>query len=341
MSIMKSIFFVILFSIFLAGNAFATTELVVYTTTTSDVINRFDTGFKKAHPDIKIKWVRDSTGIIAARMLAEKDNPQADVVYPMAATVLLSMEDQDFFVPYKPEGQKNLNPLFTDRSDPVNWVGNYGWAAAVIYNKPEGKKRNISPPKTWKDLIKPEYKGQIVMPNPASSGTGYLMVTSWMQIWGEKEAWDYMDKLNENVVIYTHSGSKPGKMAASGEFTVGLTFPFRGAQLKEQGAPIDIILPEEGLGWEMQAIAIMKGTKKLDAAKKLVDWSITKEAAKIYSTAYSIYAYPGIKTSNPYFPPDVAGKIIDNDFAWAAKNRTRILEAWRARYEGKSEPKKK
>ena len=259
----------------------------------------------------------------------------------MAATVLLAMEDQGFFIPYKSAGQKKLNPLFTDRNDPVNWVGNYGWAAAVVYNKVEGKKGNIPAPVTWKDLIKPEYKDQIVMPNPASSGTGYLMVSSWMQLWGEKAAWDYMDKLHENIVIYTHSGSKPGRMAAAGEFAVGLTFPFRGAKLKSKGAPIDIILPEEGLGWEMQAIAIMKGTKKLEAAKKLVDWSITKDAADIYATGYSIYAYPGVKTSNKYFPPAVVDKMIDNDFVWAANNRLRIIKEWRARYETKSEPKKK
>ncbi|NIP96168.1 MAG: putative 2-aminoethylphosphonate ABC transporter substrate-binding protein, partial [Akkermansiaceae bacterium] len=74
----------------------------------------------------------------------------------------------------------------------------------------------------------PVYKGHVVMPNPASSGTGFLDVSSWMQIWDEQRAWDYMDKLHENISTYTHSGSKPCKLAAAGETTVGVSWPFRG-----------------------------------------------------------------------------------------------------------------
>ncbi|MEY2345300.1 ABC transporter substrate-binding protein [Proteus mirabilis] len=74
----------------------------------------------------------------------------------------------------------------------------------------------LSKPTSWQDLTKPEYKGKIVMPNPASSGTGFLDVSAWLQIFGEQEGWAYMDKLHQNIGQYVHSGSKPCKMAASG-----------------------------------------------------------------------------------------------------------------------------
>ena len=114
------------------------------------------------------------------------------------------------------------------------------------------------------------------MPNPASSGTGYLMVSAWLQMMGEEKGWAYMDALHQNIAAYTHSGSKPCKQAAAGEYTIGLSFEYRANKSKPDGAPIDIVLPSEGLGWDMEAAGIMATTKKADAAKKLLDWAVTQ-----------------------------------------------------------------
>jgi iron(III) transport system substrate-binding protein len=99
-------------------------------------------------------------------------------------------------------------------------------------------------------------------------------------------------------------------------------------------------VPEEGIGWEMQAVAILKGTKNLEAAKKFVDWAVTESAMEIYAHRYSVVAMP-VKTKKwDNFPPEVQTRMINNDFTWAAKNRSRIITEWRKRYDVKSEPKK-
>ena len=108
------------------------------------------------------------------------------------------------------------------------------------------------PTTSWKDLLKPEYKGMIVRPNQNSSGTGFLDVSSWLQFFGEAEGWKYMDALHENIASYTHSGSKPCKMAASGEAVMGISFAFRDAKEKAAGPPIEVIVPSEGAGWDME-----------------------------------------------------------------------------------------
>ncbi len=176
------------------------------------------------------------------------------------------------------------------------------------------------------------------MPNPNSSGTGFLDVSSWLQIWGEEEGWAFMDELHENIAWYTHSGSKPCRQAAAGEVPIGVSFAYRGAQLKQKGAPVEIIAPEEGVGWDMEAFAIVDGTDNLEAAKKLADWSVSEKANEIYSQAYAVVAMPGVAQEVEHFPPDIEEKMIDNDFAWAAKNRMSILDTWRERYGAKSEP---
>ncbi len=317
----------------------AETELTVYTAVEAEDLKRYAEAFNADHPDIKIKWVRDSTGIVTAKLLAEKDNPQADVIWGLAATSLLLLKTEGMLEPYAPAGVDKLDPKFVDKSNPPAWVGMDAWVASVCYNTVEAGKAGLTPPKTWKDLTKPEYKGHVIMPNPNSSGTGFLDVSSWLQMFGEEEGWKYMDGLHENIARYTHSGSKPCKLAAAGEIPIGVSFAFRGAKSKAAGAPLEIIVPEEGVGWDMEATAIVAGTSKLDAAKKLVDWSITKKANELYNSGYAVVAMPGVAKPVEHFPENLLEKMIDNDFEFAANNRAAILKEWAKRYDSKSEPK--
>jgi len=320
-------------------SALAATELTVYTAVEAEDLARYADQFNQDHPDIKIKWVRDSTGIVTAKLLAEKNNPQADVVWGLAATSLLLLKSEGMLEPYKPKGVGKLDKKFVDKGAVPSWVGMDAWVAAVCYNTVEAAKNNLSPPKTWTDLLKPMYKGHLIMPNPNSSGTGFLDVSSWLQMFGENGGWAFMDRLHENIARYTHSGSKPCKLAAAGEIPIGISFAFRGAKSKAKGAPIDIIVPEEGVGWDMEATAIVAGTDKLKAAQTLVDWSITKKANEMYNTGDAVVAYPGIAKPVKYFPDNLLEKMINNDFEFAANNRRAILGEWQSRYDSKSEPK--
>ncbi|MGE0282177.1 MAG: putative 2-aminoethylphosphonate ABC transporter substrate-binding protein [Rhizobiaceae bacterium] len=328
------------FSLALSVSAsYADTELTVYTAVEAVDLDRYKQTFEAANPGIKINWVRDSTGVMTAKLLAEKDNPQADVVWGLAATSLLLLKGEGMLEPYAPVGVEKLDPRFVDTTTPPSWTGMDAYVAALCFNTAEAAKFNIPAPKSWKDLTKPEYKGHVVMPNPNSSGTGFLDVSAWLQMFGEKDAWAFMDGLHENISAYTHSGSKPCKMAGAGETVIGVSFEFPGAKAKTAGAPIDIIFPEEGSGWEAEATAIIAGTANLEAAKKLVDFSVSKEANEMYNQGYAVLAYPGIAKPVENLPPNVADHMIKNDFEWAANNRKAILAEWAKRYDAKSEPK--
>ena len=286
----------------LLSSAVFAAELTVYTAVEAEDLKRYADAFNVDHPDIQINWVRDSTGIVTAKLLAEKDNPQADVIWGLAATSLLLMKSEGMLEAYAPKGVEELDPKFVDKSDPPAWTGMDAWVAAVCFNTVEGEKLGLSAPASWKDLTKPEYQGHVVMPNPNSSGTGFLDVSSWLQMFGEEGGWAFMDALHENIATYTHSGSKPCKLAAAGETVIGVSFAFRGAKSKADGAPIDIIVPEEGVGWDMEATAIVAGTDDLEAAQTLVDWSVTKKANELYNSGYAVVAYPGVAKPVEHFP---------------------------------------
>ncbi len=326
-------------SLGLAGTPASAESLTVYTAVEAEDLKKYAARFNEDYPDIQIKWVRDSTGIITAKLLAEKNNPKADVIWGLAATSLLLMKNEGMLLPYAPKGLEKIDAKFRDKDNPPAWVGMDAWVAAICFNTVEAAKYNLPKPTSWRDLTNPVYKGRIAMPNPNSSGTGFLDVSSWLQMFDEGGGWTFMDALHKNIDHYTHSGSKPCKQAARGEVAIGISFAFRGAKSKAKGAPIDIIIPKEGIGWDMEATAIVKGTKKLDAAKKLVDWSITEKANKMYNEGYAVIGIQRLAKPVKYFPDNIPQAMIDNDFEWAAKNRKRILKEWQKRYDSKSEPK--
>lgn len=327
-------------AIFLATSGSALAEqITVYTALEADLLPVYKQSFEAANPGITIQWVRDSTGVITAKLLAEKDNPVADAVLGTAATSLLLLKSEGMLDAYDPVGTDKLDKRFVDQDSPPFWVGTNAWAAALCVNKIEMEKAGVPIPTSWADLAKPEYKGMIVMPNPASSGTGFLDVSSWLQMMGEQKGWEFMDALHQNIATYTHSGSKPCTMAASGEHPIGISFEFRAAKLLNEGAPLAIVIPSEGIGWDMEASAVMKGSKAPEAAQKLLDWAVSDDAMKIYAKNYAILANPAFQQPIANLPADIGDKLIKNDFEWAANHRAEILAEWQKRYDGKSEPK--
>ena len=317
------------------------TQLLVYTALETDQLKAYQEGFNKVNPDIEIKWVRDSTGVITAKLLAEKANPQADAVMGVAASSLALLDKQGMLIPYAPLNLDAIMAQYRDKKAPPAWFGMDVWGATVCFNTVEAQKKNIPKPESWQDLTKPAYKGQIVMPNPASSGTGYFDVVAWLTLFGDQAGkgggWKYMDGLHANIAQYTHSGSKPCNMAASGEFVVGISFEYRANANKAKGAPIDLIFPKEGLGWDLEAFAIHKGTKKLDAAKKLADWASSKDAMLLYGKNFAITAQPGVAAPLANVPKDYEARLVKLDFNYAAEQRERILAEWTKRYNGKTE----
>ena len=317
------------------------TQLLVYTALETDQLKAYQEGFNKAYPDIEIKWVRDSTGVVTAKLLAEKGNPQADAVMGVAASSLALLDKQGMLEPYAPSGLAAIQAQYRDKKNPPAWFGMDVWGATICFNTVEAAKKNIPKPETWKDLTKAVYKGQVVMPNPASSGTGFFDVTAWLALFGDDNGkgggWQFMDGLHENVAQYTHSGSKPCNMAGAGEFVLGISFEYRANTNKAKGAPIDLVFPKEGLGWDLEAFAIHKGTKKLDAAKKLADWASSKDAMMLYGKNFAITAVAGVAAPLANVPADYEARLVKMDFGWAAENRERILAEWTKRYDSKTE----
>jgi len=312
------------------------TQLVVHSTLEPDNIAEFKRAFEADNPDIEIVWSRDSTGVITARIVAEGEAQQADAIWGLAVTSVTKIKSMGLLVPYAPANLANLRPAFRDKADPPYWTGMEAWVAAVCFNTVEAAKLGLKRPVSWYDLLDPAFKGRLLLPNPASSGTGFFHVSGWIQLFGEAKAWEFMDRLHENIAQYQHSGPKPCRDAATGEFAVGISYELAGASLKTKGAPIEVLLMKEGGGWDMDTAAILKGAKKLEAAKRLMDFAASRKANEIYAKFVSQVAMEGVGQPIPNYPEGVAASMIKNDLEWAAENRDRIIKEWQRRYEQKS-----
>lgn len=315
-------------------------EITVYTALEDEQVSDYLAKFNETYPDITVNIVRESTGIITAKLIAEKDNPQADLVWGTAASSMMVLDDMGALEPYEPEGCDRILPQFKSDKEVPTWVGIDAWETAFVVNTEELKKLGMEPEeiKSYENLLDPRLKGQIVMSNPNSSGTGFLTVSAILQLKGKdsEAGWDYLDQLHENIAQYVHSGSKPAKMAASGECAVGISFGYAGISQRDKGAPVEVIFPEEGSGWDLEANALMKKEEINPAAYTFLDWAISDEAMDLYRVNYPIVTVENTGTYEGY-DSNPLDQLIDNDFSWAAENRENILNEWMEKYDSKSE----
>ncbi|MDR1832499.1 MAG: extracellular solute-binding protein [Fusobacteriaceae bacterium] len=305
-------------------------ELTVYSTLLEEEITLFLEGFHKDYPEIKVNFIRDSSGVMAAKFEAEKENPAADVLWAVPTAGFLNHQER--FLPYDYK-TGHIDAKFVDqKSEKPRWVGLSAWMSALTFNNVIGAEKSLPLPKSYADLLDPAYKGEIIMPDPASSGTGYLAVSAWIQLMGEQAAWAFMDGLHKNIRMYVHSGGAPTRMAAQGETAIGIGVEYESIYAERRGAPVTTVFPVEGLGWEMEIIAIVKKDKIKEEAKLLADWALSERAMEYYAKVRGFVTDDRVQGAVEGYPADIRQKMIDNDLFWATENRDRILTEWKKRY---------
>ena len=188
-------------------------------------------------------------------------------------------------------------------------------------------------PTCWSDLLREEFRDEVQVANPNSSGTSYTMVATLVQLMGEDKAFEYMKALHKNINQYTKSGAAPARAAATGETLIGITFQHDGVTQVVQGAPIKVVSPCEGTGYEIGSMSIIKGAPNMDNAKKWYDWALTPAAQEIGASANSFQVPSNKGAKAPEQAPDLSSvKLIDYDFAkyGSSAERTRLLTKWDA-----------
>jgi iron(III) transport system substrate-binding protein len=281
----------------------------------------------------RINVTMKGSGEALAQLIAEKDNPKTDVWFGGTGDPHLQAAEQGLTLEYKSPSLPQLHEWAQQQARQSNYrtVGIYSGPLGFGYNTELLARKKLPVPKTWADIARPAYQGEVQVANPASSGTAYTMIATLVQLMGEEKAFDYLKQLHKNVSNYPRSGTGPIKAVARGETAVSISFVHDGPGEKMQGFPVETITPADGTGAEIGSMSIMKGARNLDAAKKFYEWALTPAAQEMAAAAKQ-FQLPSNKAAkvDPRVPDFKKIKFIDYDYAkyGASAERRRLIQRW-------------
>lgn len=305
----------------LPGRTQAAGKLTMYLGPPEPTSNALAQGFEK-NTGIKPTFLRLSAGEAINRIRAERASPQASILYGIGLPSMLTLKADGLLQAYKSPEAAAIPARYKDPDG--WWTGTDVDFIGIASNKKFLQEKGLKAPASWEDLTRPEFAGQVCLGNPATSGTGYTFLTTILQLMGEQKGWDYMKRFNANVAQYTRSGIGPTQLVGRGEVGVGILFAHDILGSIDRGFPIEMSLPQEGTGYDLFCVVMLKGAPEPEEAKRFIDWACTPQAQEILAASeyLDVPTNPKAKVHN-LVKPYVAAKLIDFDFNWAGSSTVR------------------
>lgn len=276
-------------------------------------------------PQYNIIVMYMSTGKAAAKIFAENSDTEIDMLVGLETGYMNKLKTNlaDISGMSKLPYMENVTP-----ADNGNlWVTWERQAGAIIVNNTILDKYGLEKPTCYEDLLKPEYKGLIAMPDPKSSGTGYFFYKNWVNLWGEEGALDYVDKLHANLKQFTESGSGPMKLLTQGEIAIGLALTFQAVSEINEGQPFEIIYPPEGSPYSLTGTAIIEGHQYKDGVKEVFDFVINDFLIYDKQNFSPEIIYEGQTIALENYPEDI--HYADMTGIQDDKEKERLLALWK------------
>ncbi|WP_044164612.1 ABC transporter substrate-binding protein [Virgibacillus sp. MSP4-1] len=309
------------------GDGKSDEPLKVYTHNNSDTMDALVENIEE-NTGVKLDVLRMSSGEGWSRIDSEAPNFGADMQIGMLQGFGIKAAEKDYLLKYDAENWGDVPEKYKDPDG--KWYGTSFWYTSVGLNTDIFEDKGLDKPESWKDLLDPQYKGEIVMPDPGTSGTAFLFVSTILQTFGEEEGWNYLQELDKNVAQYTKSGTAPAQMVAQGEYAVGITWDKAVTDFKQEGYPVEQFLPSEGVGYSLDVNWIFKDTDQPEKAKKVMDYLGSEEFMKKTAEFRSVVTKPGISGSKN--SDELREHFVDYDAKWAAENRDKVMEQWREKF---------
>jgi iron(III) transport system substrate-binding protein len=278
---------------------------------------------------ITVNYVRMSSGEALARIQAEKDNPQFDIWWGGPVDSFVAAKEAGVLEAYDSPNYGNLLDI-AKYKDPDNyWVGIYVGSLGFATNTSWlAEHPGVEAPRSWDDLLRPEFERQVMVAHPSTSGTSYTALATVLQIRGEQAGWVYLQQYAGQIAQYTKSGAAPAKFVGQGEAAVAIVFSHDIVnEIDNNNMPLVLTFPEEGTGYEIGGMAIIKGAQHLDAAQKWFDWAITAEAQAL-GPKYKAYQAPTVKGVELSHPELLQVNLIEYDFQWAGSNKKAFVDKY-------------
>jgi len=302
----------------------ADTSLVVYSANDTD-LNNFAFGMFQKETGLAVQSVTAGSGVLLKRVAAEKDHPLGDLLWGFSTAILDA--NKASFEPYASKNADAIPATFRDAGN--LWVGTN--AHVIVFQANRQLLGSTPAPRTWRELQNPQWKGKVVMADPANSGGAFTQVTHMIDLFGagnREKGWQELEKVIRNVrvlnkisLVYTGVGQ--------GEHPLGLSLEYAAYEYVHGGAPVEIVYPEDGTVVQVEGCAIIKGARHPEAARKFEDFinrkdvreAILKKFFRRPARTDLDFGALGIK-----LPPLQDIKLASYDFRGWAKDRDAVLK---------------
>lgn len=312
--------------VFFPGACSASGTLNVYTiwseryaTAIFDAFTR-DTG-------VKVNFLRFPSGEVLARLVAEKENPRVDVFFGGIADAFEAGKKEGIFEPYVPSGAEAIPQRFRDPGG--FWTGVAVNPICFMTSGEFLRKRGLSAPRSWQDLLEPAYRDGLIMADARTSGTAVSRLFSLVLAMGEDEAFTYQKKLDGNIQQYTKSGAGGALPIARGQAAGGIFFLVDALEMQQTGYDIVISYPAEGVAYGVEAMGLVRNCRNPDLARRFLDWAATPAMQRLYeeNRINLIPTHPDVPLRNPALDMSEV-RLLDLDIQWSGQNRMRLVERW-------------
>ena len=286
---------------------------------------------------VNVEFLSMSSGEVLSKVKAEGGAPMADLWFGGGIDAFMSAKNDGLLDKVEFDGISGLDPAFMDPDQ--HWFSKGITIVGFLVNNDIAKEKNLPEPKTWDDLLHPAYKGEILMSNPAVSGTNYAVVNAILQTKGDAEGWKYFEELNKNVAYYSKRGKDPSTKTAAGEVAVGITYLDGTIDKLEEEQNVTAVYPADGIPYVPEGVAVFKNAANGDAGKYFVEWLFTGD------DNLKLLADIDQKSSVKLIKPSLEGveapydidSLMKEELSLFGSKRTEILEKWNALIGDKAE----
>jgi len=282
--------------------------------------------FVKEKTGIQILQTFQSFGEIEAKVKSEAPNFNADMVTGCGSPLAFMAKKNKWAAPYDSPGWKGATSEFFDPDK--YWFNMSNFTFVLVGNRDKLKEKGYTLPNSWRGLLDPKWKDQIVMPSPLSSGTANMIRYTFLALYGEEKGWKFIADLDKNIHHYSRSGNAPTDLVGRGEFLLGITSHENVKKRIDEGYPLIWTIPEEGTGYDGTFAFIFPGTKMTDACKKIIDAMGSLEFSKMMAEMGYVTPRPAY---NALFG-DKPLKYVKLDLGWAAENRPKWNDIWKEKF---------
>jgi len=302
-------------------------KVVIYSTHGEDMLEMVAEAFEEK-TGVSVEYI-NLKGELSERVEAEKNNPQADVMFGGASNLFMDLKAKDLFVSFEPEWVDDIDPMFKDAEN--YWFGTIQTPVALFYNTEMVSSEDL--PKDWYDLADSKYEGKLIFRNALSSSARVMysaLIQQFERNSSIEEGWNFMTSLDKNTKQYFDSGSL--MMQSIGRKEASISFSTLNDIVDNKlknNLPIEIVQLDSGFPIITDGIAAINNSPHPEAAKAFVEFAGSAEVQSMLANAFNrMPTHPGALATSPQWMGEITFKAMDVDWVELSAKQSEWMQKW-------------